>query len=356
MSSASFLGLLGAVHGVTLRFGMDIDSRRWLDWPPYAYKNTTTGELAGIGKDIADGMSALCDNLTIESVETGWLNCWTSDGKLGPLLENGTLDACMTYSHGRGLRDTLADWSLAILDDNKPAGLMTLLLNGKPVVSGMDDLAGKTIIDVGGWAPTADGLGYVTNKCTNQPYSSNYTLAVGPENDDAMRMLRNGEGDAVFLYADQAQLYQCAGADVAAEWDCSLWSGFGTEYAYVQTGQKGWAVNGTTLAMTKPGSAVPGLINSCLASFMETKEYYDICVKHGFESSCYTNSFFPSGSASMASYEKPTNELTGDCSGGYCPCSVEAAPTTTTAPSATSSGAVEVSLGSLAGLISMSLL
>ncbi|CAE7469803.1 MCAT, partial [Symbiodinium pilosum] len=247
----------------------------------------------GIGKDIAEGMSALCDNLTIEIVETSWLDCWTSDGKLGPKLADGTLDACMTYSHGRGARDTLADFSLAILDDNKAAGLLTLLENGVPKVSGWDDLAGKTIIDVGGWAPTADGLGYVTNFCSNQPYSSNFTLKVGPENDDAMRMLREGQGDGVFLYADQAERYQCTSTDIAQEWNCSLWAGFGTDYAYVQTGQKGWAINGTTLAMTKPGSTVPGLINSCLASFMQTEEYYNICAKHGFVDNCYPNSFFP---------------------------------------------------------------
>ena len=40
---------------------------------------------------------------------------------------------------------------------------MTLLTNGVPSVSGCDDLAGKTVIDVGGCAPTADSLGYVTN-------------------------------------------------------------------------------------------------------------------------------------------------------------------------------------------------
>ena len=61
---------------------------------------------------------------------------------------------------------------------------MTLLENGLPKVSGMDDLAGKTVIDVVGWAPTADSLGFVTNKCTNQPYSQDFTLVIGPENDE----------------------------------------------------------------------------------------------------------------------------------------------------------------------------
>ncbi|OLQ14905.1 Malonyl-CoA-acyl carrier protein transacylase, mitochondrial [Symbiodinium microadriaticum] len=294
----SFASLAGAAHAWTFKFGMDID------WKPYAWQNATTMELMGIGKDIADGMTAHCDNLTIESVQTDWLDCWTSDGQLGPKLADGTLDACMTYSHGRGSRDANADWSIAILDDNKPAGLMTLLTNGVPSVSGWDDLAGKTVIDVGGWAPTADGLGYVTNKCSNMPYSDSITLVVGPENDDAMNMLRNGTGDAVFIYADQAALYQCSAVgDATVSFNCSLWDGFGTEYAYVQTGQKGYAINGTTLAMTKPGSAVPGLINGCLASFMQTKEYYDVCVKNGMVGQCFPNSYFPIGSNTMSSYD-----------------------------------------------------
>lgn len=339
----SFASLAGAAHAWTFKFGMDID------WKPYAWQNATTMELMGIGKDIADGMTAHCDNLTIESVQTDWLDCWTSDGQLGPKLADGTLDACMTYSHGRGSRDANADWSIAILDDNKPAGLMTLLTNGVPSVSGWDDLAGKTVIDVGGWAPTADGLGYVTNKCSNMPYSDSITLVVGPENDDAMNMLRNGTGDAVFIYADQAALYQCSAVgDATVSFNCSLWDGFGTEYAYVQTGQKGYAINGTTLAMTKPGSSVPSLINGCLASFMQTKEYYDVCVKNGMVGQCFPNSYFPIGANTMSSYEKPTNELTGDCSTGYCPCGPE--PTTTAA--ASTSGAAAVSFGAVAGVLS----
>ena len=109
---------------------------------------------------------------------------------------------------------------------------------------------------------------------------------------------------------------------------CSF-RGFVRAYAYVQRGQKGYAINGTTLAMTKRGSSVHrrarlrlgqdtvesiallSLLNIralsaklmrwqvtrlcpsgteglllCyqwyhLASFMQTKEYYDVCVKTG---------------------------------------------------------------------------
>ena len=132
------------------------------------------------------------------------------------------------------------------------------------------------------------------------------------------------------------------------EWNCSLWAGFGTDYAYVQTGQKGWAINGTTLAMTKPGSTVPGLINSCLASFMQTEEYYNICAKHGFVDNCYPNSFFPNGGGATKSYDKLTNEHTGSCSTGYCPCGAEP---TTVAPAIVTSDASKVNFASLAGFL-----
>jgi hypothetical protein len=305
-----------SVQGVTkLKFAQDVD------YPPYAYKNETTGELTGFGKDIADGLTAMCDDLEIEVVETRWSNCWSSagGGTLGALLEDGTLDACMTYTHTQGIRNEYADFSFGILEVNKAAGLLTKLVDGAPKVTGYDDLAGKTVVDVGGWAPTADGLGYVRNKCTDQMYSSDYTLLVGKDNDESLTLLLNGTADAMFVYADQAYNYQCK-EGVEATWNCSLWEGFGTKYAYVQTGQFGYTVNGTTLALTKKGSGVAEKVNPCLARFMETEEYHDICVKYELTDSCYQNAFFTSGDLEKKEYNKPTDEHMSDCSNGYCPC------------------------------------
>ena len=154
----------------------------------------------------------MCEDIDIKVVKESWANCWSSEGggRLGAKLANASdtsLDGCMTYTHGRGVRDTFADFTDAMLDDNKPAGLLTLLdSDGKPRVSGLSDLYGKTVIDVGGWAPTADGLGFVTNQCTGQKYSPYYEVVVANgdiANDVAMQMLRDGEGDAVFIYANQ---------------------------------------------------------------------------------------------------------------------------------------------------------
>jgi len=297
-----------------------------INYPPYAYKNTSTGEVAGFGHDIAVGMSATCADLEIEVVETRWSDCWTPTG-LGARLENGEIDACMTYTHTKGLRNDYADFSYGILDVNKAAGLLVKLdENGNPKVTGSDDLSGKKVVDVGGWAPTADGLDYVENKCTGHNYAHDYRLVMATgaanNNDLALSMLLNGTVDAMFVYSDQAKNYKKACAKgPSTTINCDLWKGFGTKFAYVQTGQFGYVNNGTTLALAKKGSGVAAKLNPCLQKFMETKDYYDICVKYDFVDSCYRNSFFPvSDDIEVHDYNKPTKEHDGDCSTGYCPC------------------------------------
>merc|ERR1719191_1470587 len=294
-------------------------------------------------------MNKLCpDELKIEVVYAPWEKCWSSanGGSLGASLEDGSLDACMTYTHTQGVRDEKADFSYGINEVNKAAGLLAMLKDGKPdKVTGLSDLAGMTIVDVGGWAPTADGLGYVTNKCTGVKYSSEYNLLVGPSNDESLKMLFNGTADAMFVYADQADNYQCKDDGVAKTWDCSLWNGFGTKYAYVQTGQYGYTINGTTLALSKKGTGVPEKVNPCLTKFMETKEYHDICVKYGLAESCYPNAFFTTADKQKMPYDLPTNDQTGDCSNGYCPCPSQ--ETTTAATTTTPTSIPETTTASL---------
>ena len=123
-----------------LTLGQDVN------YPPFAFQQD--GELTGVGLDIANGMSNLCPNLEINVVEIDWELCWSSEngGQLGQAVANGTLDGCMTYTHTRGRRDELAEFSDAILLEPNPAGLLTLLdENGLPNVDGMDDLDGRTI-------------------------------------------------------------------------------------------------------------------------------------------------------------------------------------------------------------------
>lgn len=85
---------------------------------------------------------------------------------------------------------------------------MRLDSSGKPEFNGNHDLAGKTIVDVRGWAPTEDGLKFVKNSCTGKHFG-NFNMVIPEENgnDAAMRMLLNPQNgrylaDGVWIYAD----------------------------------------------------------------------------------------------------------------------------------------------------------
>ena len=146
------------------------------------------------------------------------------DGSVGTGLLDGHYHGCMTYTHAQGVRNRFLEFTEAVLDANKPAGLLVLLnADGTPKVDGKSSLAGLKVVDVAGWAPTADGLLYVENKCTGSQYAKagEYTLLsangklcaqnddmictgeqtgvkISP-NDHAMMMLRSGKADAIFL-------------------------------------------------------------------------------------------------------------------------------------------------------------
>ena len=83
----------------------------------------------------------------------------------------------------------------------------------------------------------------------------------------------------------------------------------------------GWARNGTTLTVSKIGSGVPELVNPCIAAFLETEEYYNICEKNGLVDDCFHNKYFPEDvQTDDKLYEMSTSELTTTCAEGYCPC------------------------------------
>lgn len=266
--------------------------------------------------------------MRIEVVKELWPNCWTDDdgGGIGKAITDNVIDGCISYVHTY-VRDEKAEFTGAMLDDNKAAGLLTLLdAGGNPRVSGRDDLAGRTLIDVAGWAPSPDGLKFVTNQCTGSKYSDDIGDVLVAEvdeenanpNDVAMRMLRDGEGDAIFLMADQASHYSsCAEGAVH---DCELWAGQGTDYAYVQTGQFGYVRNGTTFALSEIGSGIHNLLEPCMAEFMGGIEYYELCARYDIIDKCYKNDYFDEDRRSEAPFDKPTSEQFGDCSDGYCPC------------------------------------
>ena len=135
------------------------------------------------------------------------------------------------------------DFSHSILSSNKPAGLLARMTNGVPSVDGNNNLAGVKVADVNGWAPTADTLQLHTNPCTGDLFADfEMILPDITTNDAALSLLLNGTVDLVYIYADQAAHYkkECDSGFVPpisqGGWDCTMWTRFGTDFTYVQTG------------------------------------------------------------------------------------------------------------------------
>lgn len=311
-----------------------------VDWPPYAYMGVppeSDFDVAGIGHDIVLGMGALC-NWDVTVVQTDWAGCW-NQGAIGSSLLNGVYHGCMTYTHTVGERNRFVEFSEAILQMNKPAGILTRLdADGHPVIDGNNNLQGVNVVDVSGWAPTADTLAIAVNDCNGQRFAGFNMLPPleTPEgqspNDVALEALLDGRADAMWVYADQAYNYRPNQPGVTPEWNAEMWGRFGQPngFAYIHTGMLEHTTNGTTLSMSKKGSGVADVLNPCLRNFMQTQQYYDICQTHGMVSQCFTNSHFPAAAAPTQSvYAVSTPELTGlpegDCAHGYCPCPAQAA-------------------------------
>ena len=315
-----------------------------IDYPPYAFLGVPPEgdyDVAGFGHDFAKGMAKTC-GMDITTVQTNWANCWDS-GKIGIGLRDGYFHACMTYTHTAGQRNRFVEFSNGILQANKPAGLLVRLKDGKPEIDPKSDLKDVKVVDVKGWAPTSDGLNFVKNRCTLKPtYFLGFEM-VTPEdsyksksqkktftiaNDVALAMLLDGAADAVWLYADQAQYYDCSqNPDKQNEHDCEMWAGFKKDFAYIHTGLYGHTVNGTTLTLAKKGSGISEIVNPCIQKFLKTKEYKTICDNHKLTSTCYKNEFFGSdaGKRNLAGggeeyWTYDTNKLTTECADGYCNC------------------------------------
>ena len=302
-----------------------------INYPPYAMLDDETLDLSGFGVDFAQSLETVC-NVEMITVQTQWAKCWgteddSEDERPGIGLLDGYFHGCMTYTNAKGTRNRYLEFSHAILNENKPGGLIARLdANGVPSVAPDSNLDGVTVIDVSGWAPTAGGLALVTNPCTGESYEG-YTIVNPSEttenaNDDALRALLAEEGDAIWIYSDQAALYQCEDGVTTDAWDCDLWSGLGTNFTYVATGLTGYANNGTTLSIAKKGAGLADtILNDCIQSFLATEDYYDLCVQYDLVDSCWSNSFFPgAGTLVDPVYNNPTHEQDGPCASGYCSC------------------------------------
>lgn len=291
-----------------------------VDYPPYTGISDDF-EMSGFGPDFAKGLEEVC-NIDVTLVQGAWSDCW-GNNMIGPGLLNGYYHACSTYTHTKGVRNRYLEFSAPILQMNKAAGILTRIEGGVPVVDGSSSLDGITVGDVVGWAPTSDVLSLSTNTCTNELFSSGINMVIPDEagNDAALKLLLNGEVDALWIYADQAEIYSSACAEDSNQvWDCSMWSQFKNSFAYVNTGIYDYMDGGTTLAISKKGSGLSETLDPCIEAFMETESYKDLCVEYGLENDCFKNDFFDELEVEEKLYSKPTSELTTSCSDGYCSC------------------------------------
>ena len=64
-----------------------------------------------------------------------------------------------------------------------------------------------------------------------------------------MAMLMNGTADGMFVYADQAYNYRPNQPNVVPSWDTNLWTGLGTQFAYIHTGMFAHTINGMPMAV-----------------------------------------------------------------------------------------------------------
>ena len=175
-----------------------------VDYPPYAQLGPAAEDfpISGFGPEFASGMTAVCD-LDVTLVQTQWGRCW-SDDRIGEGLALGEFHGCTAYTHAYGVRNRYLEFSKPILKDNKAAGILTRLnADGTPVISGFSNLKGVKVVDVIGFAPTADNLAIVTNPCTGEKFMD-YEIVAPSEttdfpNDDALKALLNGEGDAMWV-------------------------------------------------------------------------------------------------------------------------------------------------------------
>ena len=335
-----------AMGGAKPRVVLGID----INYPPYA--NLAGLHLGGYGIDFINLMNDMCD-IEITVSQVSWSECnydlppdytttggytflaeagsFTNGGTVaktmpGSGIKEGTVHGCMTYTHLFGARERIFEFTHAWTQAaSKAAGLITRLVDGKPVISPESLFTGVKVVDVTGFAPTADLIGAAFNDCVDgKPMFDlagvEFVNPAGDGNYEAMKVLKDGGADVLWVYAEQAE--DCM-ADLTAS-GCENWGGFGTEYAFIHMGlivQN----NGTTVAMSKKGSGLGDVLNPCIQTVLKTKEYQELCQKggHPVDMKCFKNEHFtdedPVKSVYATLQSKRTDSKT--CADGYCTCS-----------------------------------
>jgi hypothetical protein len=347
-SAGPFPGLVPgvALGGAKPKVVLGIDT----NYPPYAQLDGL--HLGGYGIEFVNLMNSMCD-LHITVTQVSWSECnydlppsYTTAGGYaflaeagsktnggtvaktmpGSGIQQGEVHGCMTYTHLFGARERIFEFTHAWTEAaSKASGLITRLVDGKPVISPTSLLTGVKVVDVTGFAPTADLIGAAKNDCvTDTPIFDlpgiTFVNPAGDGNYEAMKVLKAGDADVLWVYAEQAE--DCM-ADLSAS-GCENWDGFGTEYAFIHMGlivQN----NGTTVAMSKKGSGLGDLLNPCIQTVLGTKKYQELCQAggHPVDMKCFKNSFFSDEDPVKSVYATMQAARTDSktCSDGYCTCS-----------------------------------
>jgi len=321
-------------------------------WSPYIYVDqglpSSTGDITGFGIEFVKLMQKStareCTKLDISMVQDSWGRMWKDwddELKLGDGVNMGIYHAGMTYTHLKGVRPRMGEFSNAITKpDAQPAGLIVKLdTDGKPLVDPTSDLSGETIVDVTGYAPTTDTLSIVQNWCNDPPSlfneeKVNWLLPEKEGNAAAMALFKSSEAKLMYVYADQAN--DCLGASFSN--DCEGWEGLGTEFAYLHAGLSA-NINGTTIGFTKMNNGLSELLDPCIEAVMQTAEYYEICkapLRPPDQMStnlavCYPNSYWSeedlAASKPSIYFKNHGGRVEGDatCATGFCSCAEKAA-------------------------------
>jgi hypothetical protein len=287
--------------------------------------------LKGFIPEFVEIMQEVCDDVDVNWIHTAWGDCFAEPaGKswVGSDIKHGALHGCAGYTHTQGTRNRLFEFSDAVtLPISRTAGfIVRLKADGTPEIDGKSDMKGVKVVDVAGWAPTADNIQMATNDCTGEKFAYKDIVFVdaGTEgNAAAMAKLKSKEADAIWVYSDQAAA--CTTEDALKTPDCANWAGLGTEYAYIHTGMP-FAINGTTMIMAKRGSGVAKLIDPCIKKALASPKYKALCIAMDKYEVCVP----PTGGFSDPVPDKPeyynlmhskkAADQVKTCAKGYCPC------------------------------------
>jgi len=303
------------------------------DYPPYTgWAGTVPDDPTTSGFNVEVGLLAepIC-GIKIDFIFAPWSECWTAKPEsvyfdqateyVGESLYKGYVHGCTAYTHTKGERNWSLEFTHSILAGLKTGGIITRLdADGNPVVSPTTyNYTGIKLGDVQGWAPTPGTFGFNKNYCVaGEPQFTgmSFTTLSGDGNDIAIDAVLDGTIDALYIYADQLKNWIKDGTN-------SRIAQFGKPngFAYIHTGLNEWSLNGTTLAVSKKGSGLAGVLNPCIEKIVASPDYMAVCNKYWGDSAS-TVCIGGADTLTKQFVDQMMHEKTEakTCADGYCPC------------------------------------